>query len=95
MSKKCAIFGQVLSLVFFYPNTSRALLSLEDVTKHTSTRFVTLTEVRYVVAGGVERAGVELEPHDGEDDDGEEQEQRDVDQGADRLQDGRNHNLQA
>ena len=56
---------------------------------------IPLTEVGDVVAGGVERAGVELEPHDGEDDDGEEQEQRDVHQRTDRLQDRRNHNLQA
>ena len=92
MSKKCAIFGQVPSLDFFI--RTRREPYLEDETKHTSTSFVPLTEVRDVVAGGVERSGVELEPHDGEDDDGEEQEQRDVDQGADRLQDGRNHNLQ-
>ena len=55
----------------------------------------TLTEVCDVVAGGVECAGVELEPDDGEDDDGEEQEQRDVHQRTDRLQDRRNHDLQA
>ena len=60
-----------------------------------SSVYSTLTEVGDVVAGGVERAGVELEPDDGEDDDGEEQEQRDVHQRTDRLQDRRNHDLQA
>ena len=54
-----------------------------------------LTEVRDIIAGGVERAGVELESDDGEYDDGEEQEQRDVDQGTDRLEDRGNHDLKA
>ena len=55
----------------------------------------TLTEVRDIIAGGVERASVELEPDDGKYDDGEEQEQRDVHQRTDRLEDRGNHNLKA
>ena len=45
----------------------------------------TLTEVHHVVAGPVERPGVELQSDDGEDDDGEEKEQSYVDQRTDSL----------
>ena len=54
----------------------------------------TLTEVSDVVAGGVECAGVELEPHDGEDDDGEEEEESNVDQRTDSLGDRGDDNLE-
>ena len=46
---------------------------------------VTLTEVHHVVTGPVERPGVELQADDGEDDDGKEEEQSDVDKGTDSL----------
>ena len=44
-----------------------------------------LTEVHHVVAGPIERPGVELQSDDGEDDDGEEEEQSYVDQRTDSL----------
>ena len=47
-----------------------------------------LTEVSDVVACLVERPPVELEADDGEDDDGKEEEEGDVDQGTDGLCDG-------
>ena len=47
------------------------------------------------VAGGVESAGEELESDDGEDGDGEHEEEGDVGQGADGLDDGADHHLQA
>ena len=46
---------------------------------------VPLTQVHHVVAGPVERPGVELQADDGEDDDGKEEEQSDVDKGTDSL----------
>ena len=55
---------------------------------------VILTEVVEAVARSVEGAGVELEADDGKDDDGEEQQQRDVDQGPDGLPDRAHHNLE-
>ena len=55
---------------------------------------VILTEICDVVARGVERARVELQSDDGEDDDGKEQQQRNVDQGTDGLADGRHHDLE-
>ena len=48
-------------------------------------RPLSLTQVHHVVAGPVERPGVELQADDGEDDDGKEEEQSDVDQGTDSL----------
>ena len=42
----------------------------------------------YVIASFVERPRIELEPDDGKDDDGEEEEQGDVHQGADGLGNG-------
>ena len=53
-----------------------------------------LTEVHHVVTGPVERPGVELQADDGEDDDGEEEEQCDVDQGPDSLGYGGDDNLE-
>ena len=47
-----------------------------------------LTEVSDVVAGLVEGSPVELEADDGEDDDGKEEEEGDVDQGADGFCNG-------
>ena len=47
-----------------------------------------LTEVSDVVACLVECPPVELEADDGEDDDGKEEEEGDVDQGTDGLRDG-------
>ena len=52
------------------------------------------TQVSDVIAGLVERPGVELKSDNGEDDDGEEEEQRDVDQGTDGLGDGGHDHLQ-
>ena len=52
------------------------------------------TQVHDVVAGFAESPGVELQPNDGEDDDGEEEEQRNVDQGTDGLGDGGHDHLQ-
>ena len=46
------------------------------------------TQVHQVVAGSVEGPGVKLETNDGEDDDGKEKEERDVDKGTDSLGDG-------
>ena len=53
-----------------------------------------LTEVVEAVAGPVERTSVELEADDGENYNREEQQQRDVDQGTDRLSDRTHHNLE-
>lgn len=53
----------------------------------------TLTEVVEGVAGPIEGSGVELEAYDGEDDDGEEQEESDVDQWPDRFPDRAHHDL--
>ena len=47
-----------------------------------------LTQVHDIVAGSVEGAGVKLETDDGKDDDGEEEEEGDVDEGADGLGNG-------
>ena len=55
---------------------------------------LTLTEVHHVVTGPIERPGVELQADDGEDDDGEEEEQCDVDQGPDSLGYGGDDNLE-
>ena len=53
-----------------------------------------LTEVLDAVAGLVERPGVELEPDDGEDEDGEHDEERDLHERRQRLEDGLQHDLQ-
>ena len=52
-----------------------------------------LTEVWEGVAGLVERPGVELQPDDGEDNDGEHYEEADLHQGSQRLDDRFQHNL--
>ena len=52
------------------------------------------TQVSDVIAGLVEGPGVELKADNGKDDDGEEEEQRDVDQGTDGLGDGGHDHLQ-
>ena len=54
-----------------------------------------LTQVVEPVAGLVQGPGVELQPDDGEDDDGEEQQQRDVGQRTDGLPDRAHDHLQA
>ena len=56
--------------------------------------YVHPTQVSDVIAGLVERPGVELKSDNGEDDDGEEEEQRNVDQGTDGLGDGGHDHLQ-
>ena len=56
--------------------------------------YVHPTQVSDVIAGLVERPGVELKADNGEDDDGEEEEQRNVDQGTDGLGDGGHDHLQ-
>ena len=56
--------------------------------------YVYPTQVSDVIAGLVERPGVELKSDDGKDDDGEEEEQRNVDQGTDGLGDGGHDHLQ-
>ena len=53
-----------------------------------------LTEIVEAVAGFVEGSGVELEADDGEYEDGKEEQEGDVDEGADGLSDGAHHNLQ-
>ena len=47
-----------------------------------------LTEVLDAVAGLVQRAGVKLEADDGEDEDGEHDEERDLHERRQRLEDG-------
>ena len=49
---------------------------------------IQLTEVRNWVAGFVEGPGVELQPDDGEDEDGEHDQQADLHQRGQGLQDG-------
>ena len=56
--------------------------------------YVYPTQVSDVIAGLVERPGVELKADNGKDDDGEEEEQRNVDQGTDGLGDGGHDHLQ-
>ena len=56
--------------------------------------YVHPTQVSDVIAGLVERPGVELKSDNGKDDDGEEEEQRNVDQGTDGLGDGGHDHLQ-
>ena len=58
-------------------------------------RSLALTQVVQLVASLVEGTGVELEADDGEDDDGEEQQKRDVDQRSNGLADRAHHNLKA
>ena len=53
-----------------------------------------LTEVLDAVAGLVQRAGVELEADDGEDEDGEHDEEGDLHERRQRLEDGLQHDLQ-
>ena len=52
-----------------------------------------LTEILYAVAGLVQRPRVELQPNDGEDEDGEHDEEADLHQRRQSLEDGLQHNL--
>ena len=61
------------------------ITSAQSTSVSLSSLSVRLTEVHHVVAGPVERPGVELQSDDGEDDDGEEEEQSYVDQRTDSL----------
>ena len=54
-----------------------------------------LTEVLYGVAGLVKSSGVELQPDDGEDDDGKHDEEPDLHEGGQGLQDGLEDDLEA
>ncbi len=65
---------------------------MENRTWHSKT--VSLTQVVEAVAGLVKGPGVKLEADDGEDEDGEEEKEGDVDEGADGLGDGTHHHLQ-